>query len=375
MKPNSFPYQDDFLQLRLYKIKTTQVSTKTLKIQKTKRLLIPLLLLLLTVAIFDSHALNDKYISAQELAQFYKMTLNKGFRDLLLDALEDHSNHFFKVLEFVNAPDDQTFMRVLRNKLTMDISWENTDTLRFHKMSLSFALKKNFNKENAQQKLNLPFSLSDLKDFGIFFSDVLNLKVYLSGLIFCIESPHSMTTNCYESRISLKYINRNNVVISKIQSTLTEGFLKNQYAYTLNHPFNVIFKSRVSEMGYIFTDISTEKSIRLDLTLVINIAILLITVVLLVIDSLLYYLFVHRKKMEKHFRMAKMIYQEQYGIDFSTFDKLNKPQMVNVSFVLCFIGNLCLFFFFLNKLIIGLLTDNVTEFHTSYISSFYKPHK
>lgn len=354
--------KDDFLQLRLYKIQSSQIYEKTLNTQTTKRLLIPILLILLTISIFDSHSMNSKYISTQQLSMFYKETLNKGYYNLLLDALEDHSEHLYQVLCFVNNPDDKTFMRVIRDHLRMDMSWENSDTLEYHQRFTNFADPIDFTKESAGDKLNLPFSLVDLKNFGNFFSSILNMNIQISGIIFCIESSQSLTADCYESIISIKYINRNNVVISKIRSTLERGEIRELPPVTLNSPkiFTNILTSKVG--GRLLDPISITTTTVFNMCAIINAGILLVVSVLLMIDGYLYYLLIHRKKMEKHFKMARLIYQEQYKIDFTKVDEYSKLFIVNFSFILGFTGNLCLFFFFLSKLIIGSVNDKVIIF-------------
>ena len=307
------PYHDDFLQLRLYKIKSQEIKLKRKQIEKIKQMLIPVLLLLLTIAIYQTHS--SKELNKSGLSQLYQTILNEKSSTLSLDSLDDFRSHFYNILKFSNSPSNRTLMKVERDNLNLKFSWQDKANLDLLKLEVDLTSEKSFDIENVQEVLNLPFPVGDLKKFGNYFSNVINMKLKLSGLKFCLKKARSSTVTCFVSEITIRYMNHNNVVTSTLKSSLTSQ---------VSPPyFNIKF--------------------------LLNWALMLLCCLLLSLDIILYFFLVKRKKLEKHFQMAKLIYQENYNIEFGNITK-NQFEL-GISFIMGFIGNLSLFYFFLSKLL------------------------
>ena len=344
-------FKDDFLQLRLYKIKTIETRNKTEKIQKTKQLLIPLILILLTIFVVQTQSIRSKKLNNENLCEFYQHALNNNLSSVLLDSLEDFRNHFYNILTFMNRPNDSTFVKIDRQNLQLNLTWENTAHMKFYFLTVDFAQSREFDISNVADVLGLPFPLENSKEIGEYFSSILNMDLHISGLFFCLRNFDRSSSKCFESKINLKYINRHNVVVSNIDCSLTSKRLSVLGPFCPNSPEFFGNRLTTSRFNFVYSSNSQKEDPIFDIYFLLSLGLMGLGLTMLVLNVYFYYLLVTQKNLDKHFKLIKIIYEENYQIDFKHINNFQKTFSIDFLFIISVIGNLCMFGFFFTEMV------------------------
>lgn len=172
---------------------------------------------------------------------------------------------------------------------------------------------------------------------------------------------------CYESWLSVKYQNDYHRVMSSFRSRVrrerpSASKMKNQIhqdsqiseneksekldpsektTQTQNHSKKIILNDKKNlshEIQNSFHDFNAES--------IFSMILFLISLFFLCLDLLYYYYAMQRRQLEKHFKLARMVYIENYKIDFTKLEEADGGFAVDLWFVISFLSSLCLFLFF-----------------------------